>query len=70
MTSSTLEPHQQRVVDEKADLDEKLRKLMAFFNSNIFAGLSENEQSLMKAQAMAMSMYSFALAERIAAFAS
>ena len=37
----TLQPHQQRVVDEKRDLDEKLEKLNAFFGSPIFAGLTE-----------------------------
>ena len=31
-------PHQERVVTEKADLDEKLGKLLAFFQTPIFAG--------------------------------
>lgn len=63
-----LQPHQQRVVTEKAELDEKLAKLLAFFQTPIFAGLSEAEQSRLRNQARFMDGYAAVLEERIAAF--
>lgn len=63
-----LQPHQQRVVDEKTELDERLTKLIAFFDSSIFAGLPTDEQGRMKRQADHMTNYSVVLGERIAAF--
>lgn len=63
-----LQPHQQRVVDEKTELDERLTKLIAFFNSPIFAGLPADEQYLMKRQADHMTSYSVVLGERVATF--
>lgn len=63
-----MQPHQQRVVDEKKDLDDKLAKLLAFFQNPIFTGLSEAEQSRLRNQARFMDGYSAVLGERIAAF--
>ena len=63
-----LYPHQQRVVDEKADLDEKRLKLQDFLVMPMFKGLSEDEQMRLANQAAAMSLYSEILASRIAAF--
>ena len=61
--------HQQRVIDEKAELDEKLVKLGAFISSSsVFLSLPEDEQLRLKTQAMHMSSYSKVLGERIAAF--
>lgn len=60
--------HQQRVVDEKAALDEKLEKLRAFFNTDIFKGLDEDEQDSLWLQSDHMDDYSAVLGERIAAF--
>lgn len=65
---STMQPHQQRVVDEKAELDEKLVKLSAFLDTPIFAGLDEVEQRWLRNQAAAMALYSNILTDRIAAF--
>ena len=65
---STLQPHQQRVVDEKTELSERLGKLLAFFQSPIFAGLSEAERSRLRNQARFMDGYAAVLEERIAAF--
>ena len=65
-----LQPHQQRVITEKADLDEKLVKLIAFFQTPVFADLSEAERSRMRNQARFMDGYSAVLGERIAAFTS
>lgn len=67
--TSALQPHQQRVVDEKRDLDEKLGKLGTFFETPIFAGLDEEERQRLEHQQAAMQEYSTILDERIAAFA-
>lgn len=40
-----LQPHQQRVVDEKNEVSDRLSKLYAFFRGPIFPTLSEAEQS-------------------------
>lgn len=64
-----LHPHQQRVVDEKKDLDQRLDKLSQFIDSNqIFPTLDEYEQDRLQRQVRAMSDYSEILKERIAAF--
>ena len=63
-------PHQQRVVDEKTDLDEKLTKLLAFFQTDMFKSLLEAERSRLRNQARFMDGYSAVLEERIAAFAN
>lgn len=64
-----MQPHQQRVVGEKTELDEKLTKLMSFIDGNpVYAGLPKDEQSRLKMQAIFMRGYSDVLAERIAAF--
>lgn len=61
-------PHQQRVVTEKDELSERLAKLLAFFQTDIFAGLSEAERSRLRNQARFMDGYVAVLEERIAAF--
>ena len=61
-------PHQQRVVDEKTELDEKLTKLKAFFGTDIFKGVNEAEQARLQKQADIMQSYSDILGERIEAF--
>ena len=61
-------PHQERVVTEKDELSEKLAKLLAFFQSPTFAGLSEAERSRLRNQARFMDGYAAVLEERIAAF--
>lgn len=63
-----LKPHQQRVVDEKAELDERLQKLDAFTRTPTFDRLDGNERSLMLSQAEAMLRYSKILGARIEAF--
>lgn len=61
-------PHQQRVVDETAELDDRLTKLNSFFDNAMFASLDDAEQERMKRQASAMTSYLQVLQERIAAF--
>jgi hypothetical protein len=63
-----MQPHQQRVVDEKIALDEKLNKLKEFLVSNIFDGLTMQEQNLLQTQSGYMQSYSNILAERISLF--
>lgn len=65
---STLQPHQQRVVDEKRELDGRIEKLNAFFRTSAFHGLDDAEQRRLSRQAGIMMQYSNVLAERIAAF--
>lgn len=61
-------PHQQRVVDEKKELDDRLTKLLAFFQLPLFGLLSDAERSRMRNQARFMDGYSAVLGERIEAF--
>ncbi|MBP7947992.1 MAG: hypothetical protein KA191_18315 [Verrucomicrobia bacterium] len=61
-------PHQQRVVTEKEELDDKRTKLKAFFGTEVFAGIGDAEKERLRRQAGHMAAYSDVLAERIAAF--
>jgi hypothetical protein len=62
-------PHQQRVVDEKAELDKKIEALSKFINSSpVFKSLPHDEQGRMEYQLLIMAEYSSILGERIAAF--
>ena len=64
----TLQPHQQRVVDERTELDIKREKLTAFYSTAVFHGLPEIEQSRLLRQGVAMRTYSEILGERIEAW--
>lgn len=64
----TYSPHEQRVFDEKAELDARLQKLRSFLDSVIFGGLPEAERYRLRRQAEVMAEYSRILAERIFAF--
>lgn len=61
---------QRRVVCEKTELDDKLKKLTNFMfnNSFSFSVLPHNEQTLMKEQHEIMGQYSKVLEVRISAF--
>lgn len=63
-----LQPHQQRVVDEKTELDEKRDKLSIFFDSDIYNGLDEENKSLLRIQHGVMTQYSDILSKRIGLF--
>ena len=63
-----LQPHQQRVVTEKAELDEKLTKLNAFGRTALFTSLPADEQGRLNRQHFLMEQYSAILGERIQAF--
>ena len=64
----SIPPHQQRVLDEKKELDEKSSKLNAFFNTAVFGKLASEEQDRLHRQYELMMQYSAVLSERIAAF--
>lgn len=63
-----MEAHQERVVTEKKELDEKLSKLTVFLKGDLFTTLPQNEQERLMQQAEVMGRYSEILGERIAAF--
>lgn len=64
-----MQPHQQRVVEEKKELDEKAKKLSDFIgNSSSFDELDSVEQELLKVQNDIMWQYSEALGRRIELF--
>ena len=64
-----MQPHQQRVVDEKTELDKKATALSDLIgNSPIFETLDPDEQERLKEQNDIMWQYSEILGKRIAAF--
>lgn len=63
------EPHEQRVLDEKAELDTKATALSNFIGlSPVFAKLDPAEQERLKEQCEVMHQYREILGARIAAF--
>ena len=68
--ATTLQPHQQRVVEEHRELNEKIDKLGEFIvnKPGVFLQLPWEEQDLMHRQYAAMRAYSDILVERIAGF--
>jgi len=65
-----MDPYQQRVIDEKKALDEKLDKLVEFMKGDIFVRLDSSEVERLRRQAAVMHTYSAILSERIAHFKS
>jgi len=64
-----VEAYQERVIKEKAALDEKIKKLGSFIDKSPITGtLPKLEQSRLCAQFFVMTGYSAILADRIAAF--
>ena len=61
-------PHQQRVVDEKAELDLKIEKLDKFLDSENSENIPQKELKILVMQSMAMQNYSLILGARITAF--
>lgn len=64
----TLAPYQQRVVDEKRELDERIDKLAAFFKTEAFGNLPTYDRTLMRQQHRAMDRLSVILRLRIQRF--
>ena len=63
-----MKPHQQRVVDEKSALDEKISKLVEFMDSDASEVLSLNEEDDLEEQLEYMQKYSEVLGHRISKF--
>lgn len=64
-----MQPHQQRVIDEKAELEDRLLKLQQFIcKSPVFESLSGAEKELLREQAQVMDQYNDILKERIELF--
>ena len=63
-----LKPHQQRVVEEKAELDERIAKLDTFTRTSTFGRLDERERTCLLEQANVMMRYAKILGTRIANF--
>ena len=70
-TPRKLQPHQERVITEKKELDDKLEKLLAFIDGGkgtMYKSLVDEERQRLTTQARIMKEYSDVLADRIAAF--
>lgn len=63
-----MQPHQKRVIEEKAALDLKIEGLSAFIGTPIYHTLSHQDQFLLRRQLVAMNEYSSILRERIDLF--
>lgn len=63
-----MQPYQQRVVDEKAELDGRREKLHAFMTSSAFDELTDGEQMRMAKQCRLMRELSDVLGDRIKNF--
>lgn len=63
-----MQPHEQRVINEKAELDERIQKLNAFVRGDVFFNLAYIEQMRLCRQLTVMREYSTILYERIANF--
>ena len=63
-----MEPYQQRVVDEKTALDEKIEKLESFIETKVFYNLVGDEKYMLTRQLDIMKVYSEILEDRISAF--
>lgn len=63
-----MQEYQERVVEEKKELDSKLKRLMVFIRGPIFQTIDAEEQERLTRQSKLMDMYSGVLAERISEF--
>jgi hypothetical protein len=64
--SQPMQPHQQRMLEEAAQLKDRLDKLTGFIRDNeLFHSLPEREQKRMRMQCAAMEIYFLVLSERI-----
>ena len=66
--SKELQPHQQRVVEERTELEDKFGKLQAFITGAKFASAPDAEQGRLVLQHHIMTALALVLEQRIAAF--
>lgn len=62
------QPHEERVIAEKAELDQKIEKLGAFQNTDAFKNLPDEQKKLLIMQCNTMRNYSWILGKRIELF--
>lgn len=60
-----MQPHEQRVIVEKSELDEKIEKLESFMGKDFILTLPDDEQLRLTQQLTAMKHYSDILGDRI-----
>ena len=63
-----MQPHQQRVVDEKNELGERLEKLLDFIGTDFYKRLPEKDKELLFFQSQIMEDYFEVLEQRIELF--
>lgn len=63
-----LKPHEQRAIDEKAELDKKTVSLWDFLHTERFRSLDDGTKQLLRHQFHVMLAYSEVLEARIARF--
>lgn len=63
-----MEQHQQRVIQEKVELDEKIEKLSNFLASHRTLEVNSEELWRLHDQCILMRLYSYVLKARISAF--
>lgn len=64
-----MQPHQERVITEKDELDKKINSLSSFIGQNaVFQSLDEAEKGRLETQLVVMREYSDILGERIENF--
>lgn len=68
LRESRFAPHQERVIAEKSDLDEKIQKLGEFQAGERWSTVNPDEQERLSRQLGVMQQYSQILVELIAAF--
>lgn len=61
-------PHEQRVIDERTELIDKITKLHNFFKTEIFGNLGKEDKDLLDEQSQKMMDYSDVLLKRINKF--
>ena len=62
--------HQQRVIDEKNELVERIIKLKAFFSTELFVNLNSEDKQLLQRQCIVMQDYAGILEQRIFRFSN
>lgn len=63
-----MQAHQERVVAERTELDDKMDKLSKFLDTNTYYNLAEGEKGRLVEQLGIMNQYRDVLDRRIAAF--
>lgn len=63
-----MQPHEQRVIDERKELDTRLGSLVNFLHTDTFANLPDIDRDLLMEQSTAMMNYSRILSKRISIF--